>query len=124
MEMINIFKTAAQSRSFLKVLFTHWHFQVAVSSIKPGEESGREKWNADMGVLVLWGKGHIVVGGEDKDINPGDFVCIQSDTEYRIINLSPEPLKTIKIFSAAVFKDGTDQGSKVSEIMDPYKMRR
>ncbi len=124
MEHINIFKIAAESESFLKVLFTHWKFQVAVSNIKPGESSGLEKWNTETGILTLWGNGHIVVAGEEKAINPGDFVCVSKDTEYKILNLSTQPLKLMVVFAAAVFKDGTDQGSKVSEILDPYKIRR
>ena len=123
MQYINIFKSAAENKSFLKVLFTHRHLQVAISSIKPGEGSGNELWNANMAVLVLWGQGHAVVGGEERNIATGDFFCVPANTEYTIINLGTEPLKLMLTFSEKLFKEDTNEGSKVSEIIDPYKIR-
>jgi mannose-6-phosphate isomerase-like protein (cupin superfamily) len=123
MQYIELFKIAVENKSFLKVLFTHRHLQVAVSNIQPGESSGEELWDTSVAVLVVWGQGHAVVGGEERDIGSGCLVCIAANTEYIIVNLGTEPLKLLLIFSSAVFKDGTDEGSKLSEIMDPYRPR-
>jgi len=123
MEYIDLFKSTAENSSFLKVLFTHKHLQVALSDIRPGTSSGTEVWNADLGVLVLLGQGYVVVGGEEKDIKGGDYFYVPANTEYEIINLGTGPLKMLCHFAAAVFKDGTNEGNKISEIMDPYKVR-
>ena len=123
MEYINLYKTAAENNSFLKTLFTHRKVQVAVSNLKSGQESGEEVWPVDLTVLVLWGKAHFVVGGESRDVEAGGLICIPANSDYFFVNLGTEPLKLLMVFSGAVFKDGTDQGSKISEIMDPYKIR-
>jgi mannose-6-phosphate isomerase-like protein (cupin superfamily) len=123
MQYIELFKIAAENKSFLKVLFTRRHMQIAVSNLKPGEDTGEEAWNTDMSLLVLLGQGHIVLGGEDHDLKIGDLFCVPANTTYTVINLGTEPLKLLLTFSAPVFRDGTDQGTKISEIMDPYKVR-
>jgi len=123
MQYIELFKAAAENKSFLKVLFTHRHLQVGISNLKMGEDTGEEAWNADVLVLIVWGEGHIAIGEEERSIAVGDFIYIPPNTKYTIMNLGTEDLKLLLVFSSAVLRDGTDESSKVSEIMDPYKAR-
>lgn len=123
MELLDIYKSAAESENFLKVLFTHRRLQVALSHIKAGEESGEEVWVADAAILVLYGQGHAVVGGEERSVKTGDLFYVPSETSCNIINLGAEPVKLMLMFGAKVFKEGTVEGTKISEIMDPYKTR-
>lgn len=124
MHIIDIYKSIASNNSFLKVLFTEKNLQVAESTIAPGEGSGLEQWEGDMVLLVLFGSGEITLGADIHPLAPGTLLCINQGSEYIIENTNNTELKMLLVFGPIVLKSDMSAGSKIAEIMDPYRVRQ
>lgn len=120
MHHIEIYKIIAQNSSFLKVLFTEKHIQIAAVAIPMGEGTGEEQRSSDQVVVVLLGEGVVEISQERKEFKEGDLFCIPAKSTYVVENLSRKELKLLWIVAPKAFMDNTNQGSKISEIMDPF----
>ncbi len=120
MHHIEIYKAIAQNKSFLKVLFSEKHVQVAAVSVPAGEGTGEHQRDCDQVVIALLGNGIVEISEERKAFKEGDLFCIAAKSTYVVENMGRGDLKLLWIVAPKTFKDDTNQGSKISEIMDPF----
>ena len=99
---------------FRKVLFTGYHSQLVLMTLKPGEEIGSEVHEEnDQFFRFEEGNGKVVINGEEFLVKDGDAVVVPAGSEHNIINLSKtEALKLYTIYSPAHHPGGTIHKTK------------
>lgn len=96
------------------------HEQIVFMNISPltnpDNEIGEETHSFDQAILIVEGKGELVVNGKKTLVSSGDMIFIPEGTEHNVINLdSKMPLKLMSFYSDtdmpkdAVYKKKTDQ---------------
>lgn len=101
------------NENFREVLFTAPHSQLVVMTLQPGEEIGSEVHNEnDQFFRFEEGKGKIVIGGEETEIEDDWAAVVPAGTEHNVINTGDGPLKLYTIYSPAHHPDGTIHKTK------------
>jgi len=68
------------------------HFALRYFEIEPGGWTSLDQHAHDHGVLILRGKGQVLLGEEDCQVGFGDVVYIPSNEVHQLRNIGEEPL--------------------------------
>ena len=99
MEHFEIATVAEKSADFRRVLWTGAHTQLVVMTIPPGGEIGLETHDENDQILsFVSGIGSAEVGGETREVTPGDIVIVPAGTEHNFINAGPNPLVLYTVY--------------------------
>jgi mannose-6-phosphate isomerase-like protein (cupin superfamily) len=104
----NIEKDTLKNGNFRKVLYTSFHSQLVVMSLKPKEEIGVEvhKEN-DQFLRFEAGRGRVEIDRNKYNVKDGDAVIVPAGAKHNVINISSSAeLKLYTIYSPAHHKDG------------------
>jgi mannose-6-phosphate isomerase-like protein (cupin superfamily) len=102
MEYFEIATVAEKSADFRRVLWTGAHTQLVVMTIPPGGEIGLETHDENDQILsFISGIARAEVGGESREVTPGDIVIVPAGTEHNFINAGPNPLVLYTVYGPA-----------------------
>jgi mannose-6-phosphate isomerase-like protein (cupin superfamily) len=102
MEHFEIATVAEKSADFRRVLWTGAHTQLVVMTIPPGGEIGLETHDENDQILsFISGIARAEVGGESREVTPGDIVIVPAGTEHNFINAGPNPLVLYTVYGPA-----------------------
>ncbi|MDQ1633523.1 MAG: hypothetical protein QOJ32_332 [Frankiaceae bacterium] len=102
MEYFEIATVAEKSADFRRVLWTGTHTQLVVMTIPPGGEIGLETHDENDQILsFISGVARAEVGGESREVTPGDIVIVPAGTEHNFINAGPNPLVLYTVYGPA-----------------------
>lgn len=88
-----------QNDEFRHVLYTGQHLQLAVMSLKPGEEIGEEVHkDRDQFFRVEKGKGEIVIDGKTHKIKSDDAILVPAGSRHNLINTGDKSLKLFTLY--------------------------
>jgi mannose-6-phosphate isomerase-like protein (cupin superfamily) len=111
---IDIEKATLENNNFRKVLYTSKYSQLALMSLKPGEEIGNEvhKEN-DQFFRFEEGQGKCIINGNEYKVGKGSAVVVPAGAQHNIINtLKTRPLKLYTIYSPPHHKDQIVRATK------------
>jgi mannose-6-phosphate isomerase-like protein (cupin superfamily) len=90
---------AAKNDFFRAVRFTGKHTQVVVMTLQPGEDIGAEVHPDNDQVLIFTeGTARAEVGGEQREVGPGDLVVVPAGTRHDFTNTGSGVLRLITIY--------------------------
>jgi mannose-6-phosphate isomerase-like protein (cupin superfamily) len=102
MDYFEIATVAEKSADFRRVLWTGAHTQLVVMTIPPGGEIGLETHDGNDQILsFISGVARAEVGGESREVTPGDIVIVPAGTEHNFINAGPNPLVLYTVYGPA-----------------------
>ena len=85
---------------FFKVLETTEESQVAVMTLKLGEDSGAESVHTgDQIVYIIEGEARVLVSGEEVRVKKGEAAIIPAGAEHRIFNEKKETLFILSLYA-------------------------
>lgn len=110
----NIEKDTLSNSNFRKVLYTSFHSQLVLMSLKPLEEIGLEVHpDNDQFFRFEEGEGKVIIDKHEHKVEDGTAVIVPSGAWHNVINTSKtKPLKMYTIYSPAHHKDGTIHKTK------------
>lgn len=110
----NIEKVTLENTNFRKVLYTGKHLQMVAMSLGPNEDIGSEVHNEnDQFFRFEKGKGKVVVGETEYEVEDDDVVIVPAGTEHNVINTSDtEDLKLYTIYTPSHHKDQIVRATK------------
>jgi mannose-6-phosphate isomerase-like protein (cupin superfamily) len=111
---IDIEKATLENKNFRKILYTSKYSQLALMSLKPGEEIGTEvhKEN-DQFFRFEEGQGKCIINGNEYKVGKGSAVVVPAGAQHNIINsLKTSPLKLYTIYSPPHHKDQIVRATK------------
>jgi mannose-6-phosphate isomerase-like protein (cupin superfamily) len=113
MEHFEIATVAEKSADFRRVLWTGAHTQLVVMTIPPGGEIGLETHDENDQILsFISGIARAEVGGESREVTPGDIVIVPAGTEHNFINAGPNPLVLYTVYGPPEHPDATVHHTK------------
>ncbi len=71
------------------------NFSMRLFELKPNGYSPHHEHPWEHEVFVLEGEAHVVGGGEEKKIGPGDVIFIPANEKHQFKNIGNKPLKFI-----------------------------
>lgn len=102
MDHFEIATVAEKSADFRRVLWTGAHTQLVVMTIPPGGEIGLETHDENDQILsFISGVARAEVGGESREVTPGEIVIVPAGTEHNFINAGPNPLVLYTVYGPA-----------------------
>ncbi|MEM4246031.1 MAG: cupin domain-containing protein [Candidatus Bathyarchaeia archaeon] len=106
--VIDLRREARKNTDFHRVLYTGKHIQLAVMSLKPGEEIGEETHDrTDQYFRFEAGEGAIVIEGSEQRVGEGVGVIIPAGVRHNVINTSKRAhLKLYTILSQPARHNG------------------
>jgi len=109
--------------NFRKVLFTATHLQLALMTLKPGEDIGMETHDStDQFIRVEDGKGVAYINGHEYPLRPGDAVIVPQGSEHNIVNTSKvRDLKIYTVYSKPMHPDLVVEATKAIAISNELK---
>lgn len=104
---INIEKATLENNDFRKILYTARHSQLALMSLKPGEEIGTEVHkNNDQFIRIEEGQGKCIINGYEHKLDKGSAVIIPAGAQHNVINtMKTSPMKLYTVYSPPHHKD-------------------
>jgi mannose-6-phosphate isomerase-like protein (cupin superfamily) len=110
----NIRGRTQENVDFREVLFTGHFIQLAVMSLKPGEDIGLETYvETDQFISVEEGSGKAILDELEYVLKPGLAVVIPAGTEHNIINTSStNTLKLYTVYIPPDYAEGTIHRTK------------
>lgn len=110
----NIEELTERNENFRQVVFTAFHSQLVVMSLKPGEDIGEEVHsNVDQFFRIEEGEGKVIIDGQESAIYEGFAVVVPAGARHNVINTSSDkPLKLYTIYSPPNHPDGTIHHTK------------
>jgi mannose-6-phosphate isomerase-like protein (cupin superfamily) len=110
----NIKKDALNNTKFRKVLYTGEHLQIAILSLKPGEDIGiHSHKNVDQFFRFEGGKGKCVIDEMEYKVENGDAIVVLAGSEHNILNTDiTEELKFCIIYVPPKHKNGVISATK------------
>jgi mannose-6-phosphate isomerase-like protein (cupin superfamily) len=113
MEHITIATVADSSPDFRRVLWTGEHTQLVVMTIPAGGDIGEEVHpDTDQILTFVSGVGEARVGGETREVGPGDLVCVPAGTKHNFVNTGPNPLVLYTVYGPPEHADGAVHHTK------------
>jgi mannose-6-phosphate isomerase-like protein (cupin superfamily) len=97
--------------------------QVAMMTILPDQESGEygnEHSGSDQVMVVVDGRGHAVVGGEEVELEEGDVLHIQAGEAHQIKADGAVALRTLNFYAPKAYPDDTDEKQEGIETADSF----
>lgn len=111
--LTNVIKQAQDNPYFRQVLATGRHTQVVVMSIPAGGEIGEEVHEEnDQLLLLVQGRGNVVLDGETAEFTTGDLVLVPAGARHNFITAGDEPMKIVTTYSPPHHPDGTVHRTK------------
>ncbi len=111
--LTNAIKQAQDNPYFRQVLATGRHTQVVVMSIPADGEIGEEVHEEnDQLLLLVQGRGNVVLDGETAEFTTGDLVLVPAGTRHNFITAGDEPMKIVTTYSPPHHPDGTVHRTK------------
>jgi mannose-6-phosphate isomerase-like protein (cupin superfamily) len=96
---IDMAAEAARYENFRTVLDTGKHTQVVAMTLRPGEDIGAEVHPDNDQVLIFTeGSVRAEVGGETRDVGPGDLVVVPAGTQHNFSHPAPGPVRLLTIY--------------------------
>jgi mannose-6-phosphate isomerase-like protein (cupin superfamily) len=90
---------AARYENFRTVLNTAEHAQVVAMTLQPGEDIGAEVHPDNDQVLIFTeGSARAEVGGETREVGPGDLVVVPAGTQHNFTNTGSGQLRLLTIY--------------------------
>ena len=100
----NIMERTQENVNFREILFTGHFIQLAVMSLKPGEDIGLETYvETDQFICVEEGNGKAILDGLEYELKPGLAIVIPAGTEHNVINTSST--KALKLYTVYIPPD-------------------
>jgi mannose-6-phosphate isomerase-like protein (cupin superfamily) len=113
MDHFEIATVAEKSADFRRVLWTGAHTQLVVMTIPPGGEIGLETHDENDQILsFISGIARAEVGGETREVTPGDIVIVPAGTEHNFTNAGPNPLVLYTVYGPADHAPDTVHATK------------
>lgn len=104
--IIDIKKVTEKNDNFREVLYTANHSQLAVMSLKPGEDIGEETHELDQFIRIEEGKGEVILNDVTHEIEDDFAVVIPAGVKHNVVNTSDdEDLKLYTIYSPPEHQD-------------------
>jgi Mannose-6-phosphate isomerase len=118
---VDIEKATLENNNFRKILYTAKHSQLALMSLKPGEEIGMEVHkNNDQFFRIEEGQGKCIINGNVYEINKGSAVVIPAGAQHNVINtMKTSPMKLYTIYSPPHHKDQIVRATKEQAEANP-----
>ncbi len=82
------------------------NFAFRYYQLSPGSHSKEEQHPYDHGILVLQGKGEVLLGDETFDFTRGDVIHIPPDVLHQLVNTGDQPLGFLCVIPARRLKGG------------------
>ena len=98
MEHYTIATVAEKNEDFRRVLWTGEHTQLVIMTIPPGGEIGEEIHDVDQILTFVSGVAKAKVGGETRNVGPGDLVVVPAGKKHNFINAGPNPLVLYTVY--------------------------
>ncbi|HXX15639.1 MAG TPA: cupin domain-containing protein [Candidatus Eremiobacteraceae bacterium] len=108
----DIKKFALGNGLYRKVVFTGPNSQLVVMNISKGEETEKERKDADAMVFIIKGKGKSVLGGRSHDVAKHDLVFVPAGRTHSLVNSGHRALKVIVVYSPPAFAEGEIQKTR------------
>ena len=113
MHHFDIAQVAERSADFRRVLWTGEHSQLVIMTIPPGGEIGEEVHeHTDQVLSFVSGVGEARVGGERREVTPGDLVAVAAGTRHNFVNAGPNPLVLYTVYAPPEHADGAVHRTK------------
>jgi mannose-6-phosphate isomerase-like protein (cupin superfamily) len=113
MEHYTIATVAEKSDDFRRVLWTGQHTQLVIMTIPPGGEIGEETHEGiDQILSFVSGTGAAEVGGETREVTPGDLVVVPAGTRHNFRNTGVNPLVLYTVYGPPEHADGVVHRTK------------
>jgi mannose-6-phosphate isomerase-like protein (cupin superfamily) len=106
MQHFTIAAVAEQYSDFRRVLWTGEHSQLVIMTIPAEGEIGQEVHEVDQILSFVSGLGEAIVGGQQRDIAPGDLVVVPAGVEHNFRNTGPNPLVLYTVYAPPEHRDG------------------
>jgi mannose-6-phosphate isomerase-like protein (cupin superfamily) len=103
----NLEDATKSNNDFLRVLHTAKHSQLAVMSIKVGEEIGEEVHGLDQFIRFEAGMGQVVLDGQQQEVKAEDAVIIPAGTRHNVVNTGNTDLKLYSVYSPPQHRHGS-----------------
>lgn len=118
---IDIEKATLENNNFRKILYTAKHSQLALMSLKPGEEIGTEVHkDNDQFFRVEEGQGKCIINGYEHKIDKGSAVIVPAGAQHNVINtMKTSPMKLYTIYSPPHHKDQIVRATKQEAEANP-----
>lgn len=118
---IDIEKATLGNRNFRKILYTGKYSQLALMSLKPGEEIGVEVHpDTDQFFRFEEGQGKCMINGNEYKVGKGSAVVVPAGAKHNIINtLKTSPLKLYTVYSPPKHKDQIVRATKEEAEANP-----
>jgi len=118
---IDIEKATLKNNNFRKVLYTSKYSQLALMSLKPGEEIGAEVHEKnDQFLRFEEGQGKCIINGNEYVVGKGSAIVVPAGARHNVINtLKTGPLKLYTIYSPPHHKDKTVRATKEKAEANP-----
>ena len=118
--IVDIEKETLENDSYRKVLYTSNYSQLVVMSIEPGDEIGEEVHGLDQFIRFEEGKGKVVLGAVEHEIEGDWAVVIPAGVKHNVINNGTGQLKLYSVYSPPGHKDDTIHHTKEDEKEEHY----
>ena len=111
---VNIERATKENTDYRRVLYTGKNMQLALMSLKPGEEIGNELHHLDQFIRVEEGEASAILNnGETKHALREDCaIIIPAGTWHNIINIGAEDIKLYTLYGPPEHKDKTIHPTK------------
>lgn len=117
---IDIEKATLENNNFRKILYTAKHSQLALMSLKPGEDIGTEVHkNNDQFIRIEEGQGKCIINGYEHKLGKGSAVIIPAGAQHNVINTMKSPMKLYTIYSPPHHKDQIVRATKQEAEANP-----
>jgi mannose-6-phosphate isomerase-like protein (cupin superfamily) len=99
MFQIRMRDAAAEHDNFRTVLQTGQHTQLVAMTLQPGEDIGAEVHDENDQVLIFTeGSVRAEVGGETRDVGPGDLVVVPAGTAHNFTNTGSGLVRLLTVY--------------------------
>jgi len=115
----DILERARNNTFFREVVATAPHSQVVVMSIPPGGEIGLETHTElDQVLVVVEGRGQVVLGDETRLILPGTLIQVPAGTRHNVTNTDHADLRLYTVYAPPAHLPGTIHKTKAEADLD------
>ena len=117
----DIRKIAENNDLFRRVIYTGPRCQLAVMSVRAGDESNEEVHsNADQVSVVVVGRGEAILNGRVQPIEQHSVVFVTAGARHNVRNTGRKALKLVTIYAPPAYADGTVEHTKEEAMCDEH----
>jgi mannose-6-phosphate isomerase-like protein (cupin superfamily) len=111
----NIEAETINNTDYRRVLYTAKDMQLVLMCLQPGDEIGAEVHELGQFIRIESGKGKVMLGETEHDIEDDYAFVIPAGMNHNVINTGDEPLKLYSIYAPPEHKDGLVQATKADD---------